>query len=266
MPDEDVGAVADAGAVNVIYGSATGLTSAGNQLWTQNTAGIYDSVEAGDRFGSALASGDLDGDAFAELAVGVPDESVGAVAGAGVVHVIPGGATGLTSTGSQYWNQNSGGISDSVETGDAFGASLAIGQIDGATGEDVAIGVPGEDVGAIADAGSVNAIYGSASGLTSAGQQLWHQNSAGIADSAEAGDRFGTALALGNVNDDSNADLVVGVPAEAVGAVAGAGLVHVIPGTAAGLDDVGSQTWTQNSAGIADSVEAGDGFGAAVGG
>ena len=61
---------------------------------------------------------------FAELVVGVPDESVGAIAGAGVAHVITGAAAGLTGTGSQLWSQNSAGIADSAETGDGFGASL----------------------------------------------------------------------------------------------------------------------------------------------
>ena len=43
---------ADAGAVNVLYGSTTGLTDTGNQIWTAaNTVG---SIESGDRFGSAL--------------------------------------------------------------------------------------------------------------------------------------------------------------------------------------------------------------------
>ena len=84
VPDEDVGAVADAGAVHVLYGSAAGLVAAGNQFWTQDTGGSSTAIEAGDRFGSALATGDFNGDGFADLAVGVPDEDVGAVADAGV--------------------------------------------------------------------------------------------------------------------------------------------------------------------------------------
>ena len=39
-------------------------------------------------------------------------------------------------------------------------------------------------------------------GLTSTGNQLWHQDSAGIADTAEAGDSFGGALAAGDLNGD----------------------------------------------------------------
>ena len=43
-------------------------------------------------------------------------------------------------------------------------------------------------------AGAVNVIYGSAAGLTATDNQLWHQNSSGIADAAEAGDHFGGSL------------------------------------------------------------------------
>jgi flavin-dependent dehydrogenase len=57
VPGEDLGSIIDAGAVNVIYGSPSGLSAAAalaDQFWTQDTASIEDSGEAGDRFGSAL--------------------------------------------------------------------------------------------------------------------------------------------------------------------------------------------------------------------
>ena len=59
--------------MHVLYGSAAGLTATGSQQWSQNSAGIADSVETGDRFGSALAIGKLNSDAFAELVVGVAE-------------------------------------------------------------------------------------------------------------------------------------------------------------------------------------------------
>lgn len=37
-PYENVGGASDAGAVNVIYGSADGLTLRGNQFWSQDSA------------------------------------------------------------------------------------------------------------------------------------------------------------------------------------------------------------------------------------
>src|SRR4051794_13134103 len=58
VPGESVGNPANAGAVNVLYGSRAGLTPAGNQLWTQSGTGTAAS-EAGDRFGAVLAAGDF---------------------------------------------------------------------------------------------------------------------------------------------------------------------------------------------------------------
>ena len=43
-----------AGAVNVLYGTASGLSASGNQFWHQNSAGILDAAEEDDRFGSVL--------------------------------------------------------------------------------------------------------------------------------------------------------------------------------------------------------------------
>ena len=45
---------------------------------------------------------------------------------------------------------------------------------------DLAVGVPGEDIGSVTDAGAVHIIYGSSSGLTAAGNKVWSQASAGI--------------------------------------------------------------------------------------
>jgi len=53
---EDVGTFQDAGAVNVLPGSAGGLTGSGSQLFTQDSPGVPDSVEFDDFFGEALAA------------------------------------------------------------------------------------------------------------------------------------------------------------------------------------------------------------------
>jgi hypothetical protein len=55
VSSEDVGAIVDAGAVNVLYGSAGGLSGSGSQLFTQDSSGVVDAAEAGDQFGYALA-------------------------------------------------------------------------------------------------------------------------------------------------------------------------------------------------------------------
>jgi hypothetical protein len=70
---------------------------------------------------------------------------------------------------------------------------LAGGDFDGDGYDDLAIGVPYEDVGATADAGAVNVVYGSGSGLCE-NLQFWHQDSSGISGAAEESDGFGSAL------------------------------------------------------------------------
>ncbi len=74
-----------------------------------------------DQFGAALAIADFGGSAESDLAIGVPDEDTAAGADSGVVHVLPGSASGATGAGSQYWHQDSLGISDTAEAGDRFG-------------------------------------------------------------------------------------------------------------------------------------------------
>src|SRR5205823_2487626 len=97
-PFEDVGTASQAGAVNVLYGSATGLTDDGAQSWSRDTSGVKGNAQAMGHFGYSLAAGDLNGDGKADLAIGAPNETVGTVAGAGTVNVLYGSHKGLTTT------------------------------------------------------------------------------------------------------------------------------------------------------------------------
>lgn len=154
-PGEAIGPVAGAGAVQVIRGSANGPTATGNQIWSQDTAGVAGAAEARDRFGDSVASGDFDSDGYADLAIGVPGEAIGTIAGAGMVHVIHGTGSGLASIGSQVWHQDSAGVPGACESGDRFGDTLAAGDVNGDGFDDLVIGSPGEGIGAVAHAGSV---------------------------------------------------------------------------------------------------------------
>ena len=93
----------------------------------------------------------------------------------------------------QLWSQDSPGIAGTAETGDGFGLALAAGNFNGDGQDDLGIGAPGEnDL-----AGVAHVLYGTASGLTASGSQLWSQDSQGIAGAAESTDFFGGALAAG---------------------------------------------------------------------
>ncbi|NEP33233.1 integrin alpha, partial [Moorena sp. SIO3B2] len=76
-----------------------------DQFWTQS---VFPSGgnEAYDRFGTSLTGGDFNGDRRGDLAIGTPNEDVGGETNRGKVNVLRGSSTGLTSFGSQLWNQD----------------------------------------------------------------------------------------------------------------------------------------------------------------
>jgi disulfide bond formation protein DsbB len=267
-PGESLGAgQGSAGVVHVLYGSASGLTATGNQLWSQDTPGVGGVAEAGDGFGGALVGGDFNADGRADLAVGVPSENAaaGMIYGTGVVHVLYGSAAGLTAAGSQLWSQDSPGVGGTAEPGDAFGLALAAGDFNADGRADLAVGAPSEDVGSVMEAGALNVLYGAAGGLTAAGNQVWSQDSPGVAGIAETQDFLGSALATGEFNGDGRADLAAGAPGETLAVVAeAAGAVNVLYGSAGGLTATGSQVWSQDSPGVADLTEPRDLFGSAL--
>jgi hypothetical protein len=261
VPEEDVGTIVNAGSVQVLFGSAAGLTGIGNQNLNQNTPGIRDSAESGDAFGRHLSVADFDSDGFADLAIGVPFEDLDAIADAGAVNVLYGSPSGLDAGDDDFWNQGSTGISNAPDSTDWFGFALTAGDFDGDGHDDLAIGVPFEEIGGIPNAGAVQVIYGSPSGLRAAGSQFWHQNSNGVPDSAEADDAFGSSLTAADFDGNGRDDLAIGAAVEDIGAVTDAGAVTVMYGTPSGLSATGSQYWHQNISGVKDNAEPDDNFG-----
>lgn len=205
-----------------------------DQIWHQNIGNVKFDAELYDHFGDSLATGDFNGDGKDDLAVGVPYNDRGAQ-NAGAVNVLYGSNNGLTATGNQIWHQNSPLVLGVADYLDSFGSSLATGDFDGDGRDDLAVGVPNEEVSSVSSAGAVNVLYGSNSGLTAADNQLWHQNSLFVEGGAEYSDRFGASLSVGDFNNDGYDDLAVGVPGESIGSISGAGATHILFGSVDGL-------------------------------
>jgi len=110
----------------------------------------------------------------------MPGKTVSSKSNAGAVSIRFGSEFGLSGSDDQTFNQNSSGMKGQAENGDQFGASLTVGDFDKDGYADLAIGVPGENLGSLADAGAVAIIYGGSGGLSASGDQLWDQDSPGL--------------------------------------------------------------------------------------
>ena len=140
--------------------------------------------EAGDHFGWAVATGDINADTCADLVVGAPGADL-PEPDAGAVHVVYGSQDGLNGDiASEHLTQSdSGGV---TETGDHFGQTVAVGENLGQDTTVVVAGAPDEDNGATSNVGAVNII--NFSDTIPVQPRQVSQSTAGIPSDPEAGD------------------------------------------------------------------------------
>lgn len=225
----------DAGSVSLKFGGRYGFRNDPGLL-------ILDKDEARndfDRFGASLITGNFNNDRYEDFAIGHDGEKVGNKSGAGAVTVIRGNRRDLRRGvfRARLWYQNRPGVPGTSESGDRFGRSLASGDFDNDGTDDLAIGIPGEDIERFGsdrhDAGAVLVLYGSRSdSLEARGPASeFHQDKPGVAGGAENSDWFGQELSTGDYNGDGVTDLVIGVPRERISGVNnGTGMIQVLDG------------------------------------
>lgn len=261
--EEGVGAVAAAGTVIVAYGSPTGLDIAEAEVWTQASPGVAETPEEFDTFGFSLAIANLGRSPQADLAIGVPGESLGSKLEAGAVHVLYGSPDGVTTDDAQFWHQGKPEVENRLGQTDFFGFSLAAGDVGRSVHADLALGVPREHVAGVR-AGAVGVLYGSTSGLTAREDQLLSQNAQGIDNRSDPHDSFGWTVAIGNLGRGAFGDLAISAPTEDFHDVFNSGVVHVVFGSSTGLRTSGSQLFSQATPGISDTLEFADEFGSTL--
>ena len=231
-------------ALLLAWGSAMGqLQSEGRQFWQPGSAGVGIQPEQAAEFGFALSVGDYNCDGLDDAAFGIPGGEVSDETSAGRVLVLysENFETGLDAANSQVWSQAGPVVPGDASSDARFGYTLASGDFDADGCDDLAIGAPGDVVDDTFMAGSVTIIYGSGEvGLNADEVDYWHQGPASVGATVGAFDQFGTALAVGDFNDNGFDDLAVGVPGEDIGAVPSAGAVHILFGSLTGINPTGT--------------------------
>ena len=159
---------------------------------------------------TALVVADVTGDGFADIVGGRPLNKY-------VIENDPAGAVSIwrgTRSGPRRKRiditQGSPGVPGKGRSGDAFGAAVAAGDVDGDGRSDLVIGAPAEDN----FRGRVTYLRGGAGGYSRAGAMTFEQGRGGIPGSRRAFDGFGTAVGLLRFDGDRRADLVIGSPGD----------------------------------------------------
>ncbi|MFC7217101.1 FG-GAP repeat protein [Streptomyces polyrhachis] len=139
----------DGGKVVVRYGSPSGPQ--GSQTVSQNSGNVPGGSEAGDAFGGEVSLGDINNDGMADLAIGAWGENLTnssgtSIANSGSVTVLYGSASGLnTSTGMQFFQQDTTGVPSVGEKDDNFGSEVKLADVTGDGQADLTIGSIGEN-------------------------------------------------------------------------------------------------------------------------
>ncbi|MFI2034491.1 hypothetical protein ACH470_07360 [Streptomyces bottropensis] len=153
------------GELRVFRGSDEGPGSRAQRI-TRETLSLpgHDEQTAGDGFGDVLAAADINGDGYADLAIGLPGEEE-TVQDTGAVVLLLGSKKGLTASGAQVITQDTPGVPGRGEQGDGFGAALRTGDLNHDGYPDLAVGAPGEN-GTVQKSGAVWILNGTAQGLS----------------------------------------------------------------------------------------------------
>jgi len=141
--------------------------------------------ELSDRFGAAVALGDLDHDGYADLVVGAPGEDTSR----GRVTIVHGAKNGWRTSGNRIYDQDTKGIPSKAKPDELFGAALLLADHDGDGRLDLTVGASS---GGPAAGGVVSTLRGSGKDFTIHGARTFGLGALGYPTPSEAS--FGQVL------------------------------------------------------------------------
>ncbi|MSS71013.1 MAG: choice-of-anchor D domain-containing protein [Candidatus Latescibacteria bacterium] len=148
--------------------------------------------------------------------------------------------------------------------GAGMGEAVATGDVNRDGFADLIIGAPGTNANGRTRAGAVYVVYGRSGSPPSTIDFTDGSLSATEIVGSEAGGSLGASVAVGDLNGDGFADLIIGAPDASPGGKAGAGSVFVIHGRTGSLPQKMDLAMRDNGVVRLEGEATGDGFGRAV--
>jgi hypothetical protein len=209
--------LADAGAVEIYYGSSTGLQRGQgdfSQFLHRGSAPVGGTLHSFDRFGEALTPGDFDDDGYTDLAIGVSLAEHGQIRNAGEVDILFGSENGLGLGTRPTQRLDRTQWADNAADLDRFGSNLTTGDFNGDGVDDLAVGSQSEPLDPLNGGGFVEVLYGTSTGISvhsPAPQAIATEPSfLSLIYITVNGQRFGWDLEAGDFDNDGDDELAIG--------------------------------------------------------